>query len=61
MQIDPIALRKRASECRILAATALTDDWRRVLFQMADYYEAAADRDDDDNESRRGRQSAAAV
>jgi hypothetical protein len=46
MPIDPNDLRKRASRCRMLAATALTDDGRRVLLQIADYYEASADRGD---------------
>ena len=46
MQIDSTDLRRRACQCRMLAATALTDDGRRVLLQMADHYEAAADRDD---------------
>ena len=46
MQVDPIRLRKRALQCRMLAATALTDDGRRVLFEMADYYDAAANRED---------------
>jgi hypothetical protein len=48
MQIDPIYLRKRASQCRMLARTALTDDGRRVLLEMAEYYEMVADK----NESR---------
>jgi hypothetical protein len=51
MQIDSKELRERASECRMLAATALTDDGLRVLLQMADYYEDEADRAD---ESPRG-------
>jgi hypothetical protein len=46
MPIDPNDLRNRASQCRTLAASALTDDGRRVLLQMADHYDAAADRGD---------------
>jgi hypothetical protein len=32
---------ERAAKCRDLAATAHTEDGRRVLLQMADYYEEA--------------------
>ena len=42
MEIDAIELRKRASQCRELAATALTEDGRRVLLQLAEHYEATA-------------------
>jgi hypothetical protein len=45
MQTDPKNLHKRALQCRMLAATALTDDGRRVLLQMAEYYEGVAGRD----------------
>jgi hypothetical protein len=33
---------KRAAECRALAATAVTDDGRRVLLELAVDYEEAA-------------------
>jgi hypothetical protein len=34
---------ERAAKCRMLAATAVTDDGRRVLLQMAEYYDEAAE------------------
>jgi hypothetical protein len=37
-----VKLLERAAKCRDLAATAHTEDGRRVLLQMADYYEEAA-------------------
>ena len=40
-----VKLLKRAAECRELAATALTDDGRRVLLELADQYEQAAGAD----------------
>jgi hypothetical protein len=40
-----VKLLERAAKCRDLAATAHTEDARRVLLQMADYYEETAGSD----------------